>query len=212
MVICIFCRPADFAVVGMMLDFAIRHATDNRKSLDDVMRSLYNKYYRKKKRGFTEDEFRRECEQTAGSPLAEVFEYVSTTKELNYKKYFGFAGLDVDTTKQELPGGWSGIQTKVKGDTVVLASVDWESPAWQAGLRSMDIISAANGQNADIQNLESIMQNRKPGETIELLVWKNGEKKNVTIRLGRKMEASFRISRKPDPDALQKKILDSWLK
>lgn len=56
------------------------------------------------------------------------------------------------------------------------------------------------------------MQNRKPGETIELLVWKNGEKKNVTIRLGRKMEASFRISRKPDPDALQKKILDSWLK
>lgn len=103
MVICIFCCPADFAVVGMMLDFAIRHATDNRKSLDDVMRSLYNKYYRKKKRGFTEDEFRRECEQTAGSPLAEVFEYVSTTKELNYKKYFGFAGLDVDTTKQELP-------------------------------------------------------------------------------------------------------------
>ena len=92
-------------VVGLLLDFKIRHVTANRKSLDDVMRVLYKKYYLKKKRGFTEDEFRQVCEQIAGVSLAEVFEYVSTTKEIDYKKYFDFAGLDIDTTPVEIPGG-----------------------------------------------------------------------------------------------------------
>ena len=91
-------------VVGLLLDFKIRHVTANRKSLDDVMRVLYKKYYLKKKRGFTENEFRQVCEQVAGVSLAEVFEYVSTTKEIDYKKYFDFAGLDIDTKPVEIQG------------------------------------------------------------------------------------------------------------
>ncbi len=199
-------------VVGMMLDFAIRHATGNRKSLDDVMRSLYKKYYQKKKRGFTETEFKQECERLTGSPLSEVFDYTTTTKELNYKKYLGFAGLDIDTTRRALPGGWSGIQTKTIGDTSFVTSVDRESPAWQAGLRAKDILLELNGQKAAIQQIETVMPGRQPGESIELLVWKNGGQKKMTFSLGQKMEASFRITRKPDPDALQRKIFDSWLK
>lgn len=42
----------------MLLDFKIRHETSNKKSLHDVMRTLYKEFYKKKKRGFTEKEFR----------------------------------------------------------------------------------------------------------------------------------------------------------
>lgn len=198
--------------VGMMLDFAIRHATGNRKSLDDVMRSLYKKYYQKKKRGFTEAEFKQECERIAGSNLSEIFEYVATTKEPDYPKYLGFAGLDIDTAQRALPGGWLGIQTKTKGDTVFVASVDGESPAWQAGLRAKDALVEINGQKAGNQQIEPVMTSGQPGDEVELLVWKNGGQKKVAFRLGRKTEASFRISRKSNPDTLQRKILDSWLK
>ncbi|MDB5146285.1 MAG: hypothetical protein JWQ57_305, partial [Mucilaginibacter sp.] len=38
-------------ILGLMLDFSIRHATQNKKTLDDVMRLLYYKYYKKLNRG-----------------------------------------------------------------------------------------------------------------------------------------------------------------
>ncbi len=83
-------------IVGLLLDFEIRNATQNKKSLDDVMRLLYWNYYKEKQRGFTEAEFQQSCEQVAGISLDEIFEYVYTTKELNYKKYLAYAGLIID--------------------------------------------------------------------------------------------------------------------
>jgi predicted metalloprotease with PDZ domain len=83
-------------VVGMLFDFAIRHATKNKKSLDDVMRRLYREYYLGKKRGWTEKELRDVIESTAGTNLDELFDYVYTTRELDYKKYLGYAGLEMD--------------------------------------------------------------------------------------------------------------------
>ena len=80
-------------VVGLLLDFAIRNATQNKKSLDDVMRLVYWQYYKKLQRGFTDAEFQEACESVAGIPLTQVFEYVYTTKELDYNKYLKYAGL-----------------------------------------------------------------------------------------------------------------------
>jgi predicted metalloprotease with PDZ domain len=85
-------------IVGLLFDFAIRHETRNKKSLDDVMRRLYREYYQEKKRGFTEQELRDVIESIAGVKLDELFDYIYTTKELDYKKYLGYAGLEVDAS------------------------------------------------------------------------------------------------------------------
>lgn len=82
-------------VVGLLLDFAIRNATKNEKSLDNVMQFLYWEYYKKKERGFTDAEFRQACETIAETSLAPVFEYVYTTKELDYATYLNYAGLEL---------------------------------------------------------------------------------------------------------------------
>ena len=84
------------AIVGMLLDFEIRFASGNKNSLDDVMRSLYWKYYKGEERGFTDAEFQQACEQAAGVSLTNLFEYVYTTKELDYEKYLGQVGLRID--------------------------------------------------------------------------------------------------------------------
>ncbi len=80
-------------VVGMLFDFAIRHATKNQRSLDDVMRRLYREFYQQKQRGFTEQELRAVIESTADSRLDQLFDYIYTTKEINYQKYLAYAGL-----------------------------------------------------------------------------------------------------------------------
>jgi predicted metalloprotease with PDZ domain len=94
-------------VVGLLLDLAIRHATENKKSLDDVMRTLYRVYYRQKKRGFTNSEFRAVCENIAGMALPEIFDYVFTVKEPDYAKYLGYGGLGIDLEPHALPDGKS---------------------------------------------------------------------------------------------------------
>lgn len=85
-------------VVGMLFDFAIRHHTGNKRSLDDVMRTLYREFYQKQERGFTEKELRTVIERTAGQPLDELFDYIYTTSELDYNKYLSYAGLSVDSS------------------------------------------------------------------------------------------------------------------
>lgn len=83
-------------VVAMLLDLAIRHQTHNAASLDDVMVRLYREFYQQKKRGFSDAEFRQTCETIAGAPLDEVFSYATTTKDLDYDKYLGYAGLHLE--------------------------------------------------------------------------------------------------------------------
>ena len=82
-------------IIALLLDFEIRHATQNRKSLDDVMRYLYWYYYKTVNRGFTDAEFQQACEEVAGVSLNEMFELVYTTKEIEYNKYLGYAGLKI---------------------------------------------------------------------------------------------------------------------
>jgi predicted metalloprotease with PDZ domain len=113
----------------LLFDFKIRELTNNNKSLDDVMRLLYREYYQKKKRGFSEEELKAAFETVAGGSLAEEFEYVTTTKELDYPKYFSYAGLQTDTSIKELPGAYAGFSSRERNDSVSISAVDFESPA-----------------------------------------------------------------------------------
>jgi predicted metalloprotease with PDZ domain len=89
------------ATLAMLLDLKIRYESKNVNSLDDVMRTLYQVYHKAKDRGFTDQEFRQECEKAAGCPLDEFFRYVYTTDPIDYPKYLGYAGLNIDLTPQE---------------------------------------------------------------------------------------------------------------
>jgi len=83
--------------IGLLLDMTIRHSTGNRKTLDDVMRTVYRTYYKEKRRGFTDAEFRKTCENIAGTDLSELFDYVYTVKEPDYAKYLAYGGLGIDS-------------------------------------------------------------------------------------------------------------------
>jgi predicted metalloprotease with PDZ domain len=83
-------------IVGLLLDLAIRSSTHNQRSLDDVMYQLYWTYYKRLQRGFTDAELQEACENIAGTSLMEVFEYVYTTKEIEYTTYLEKGGLQLE--------------------------------------------------------------------------------------------------------------------
>jgi len=199
-------------VVGMLFDFKIRQATNNKKSLDDVMRFLYKEYYQKKKRGFTEEELKAAFELVAGTSLNEEYEYVTTTKELEYPKYFTYAGLRIDTSTVVLSTLYSGFTLRERDDSAFVATVDFESSPWNAGLRRGQLVQKINDEKASNDLLNKTIAAAKPGDKISLQILSNDQTKTIEIILDKKKDRPFLIATIGDPDPLQKQILDSWLK
>lgn len=191
------------AGLGLLLDLAIRNVSENKKSLDDVMRQLYREYYQRKKRGFTSAEFRATCERIAGGSLEEVFEYASTTKPIDYNKYFAYAGLDIASVPVKLSGGWLGLSVRPNVDSLTISNVEYESPAWNAGLRRNMTLAAEQGLT-----LEPVLKSRKAGEILTL---RSKLKGTMSIVLAEKEEASFAISVSGNPSEKQKNGLVQWL-
>jgi predicted metalloprotease with PDZ domain len=201
------------AALGMLLDLEIRHRTRNQKSLDDVMRVLYQTYYVGKKRGFTDEEFRQACEAVAGGSLAEILDtYATTVADIDYGKFLAYAGLDIDTQPKDAKEAYLGASTQDQDGRLVISSVERDSPAWQAGLSSQDEILALDGRRASSKSLGQRLESGKPGDKIRVLVSRRDVVCEKEVVLGKKSEADFTIKPMANPDALQSETLNAWLR
>jgi predicted metalloprotease with PDZ domain len=200
------------AALGLLLDLAIRHDSGNAQSLDDVMRTFYKEFYRQKKRGFTDAEFREVCERAAGAALPEIFDvYAPTVKPVDYAKYLAYAGIDLDMAPTMAPGAAWGAATDDRNGMAVVSRVEWDSPAARAGLSVQDEIVAVEGVRATAASIAAALASRKPGDRLRLLISRRGMVSEIEVTLGPKTERSFRMKPMPDPAPLQKAILSGWL-
>ena len=105
-------------VLGLLFDIQLRELTKGKKSLDDLMRLLYNRYFLKEKRGFTEEEFWASAEEIAGVPLPTLRKYVDTTNEIDYDKMLAPAGLRLNKSnwKLEILPNLNPLQEKIHID------------------------------------------------------------------------------------------------
>jgi len=199
-------------ILGLLLDLKIRHESRNQKSLDDVMRVLYREYYQEKKRGFTDAEFRQECEMAAGGSLSETFEYVSTTKDIAYPKYFAYAGLEIDMTPKEGKGAYLGVNTHTQESRLFVAGVSAGSPAERAGLRADDEVVDLEGVKATVKVLNDLLLAKKPGDKVKARVSRNGASQDLEAELGTNPQRTFRIQAASNQTPSQSAILKDWLR
>ncbi|MEM7784703.1 MAG: hypothetical protein AAF623_15240 [Planctomycetota bacterium] len=92
------------AVAAFLLDAKIRRITSGEKSLDDVMRLLYENYVPS---GYTSEDFRNTVTEVAGQELADWFaRTIDSTEELDYRdlEFLGIALPNAfDASKFESP-------------------------------------------------------------------------------------------------------------
>jgi predicted metalloprotease with PDZ domain len=200
------------AMLGMMLDLAIRNGSGNAKSLDDVMRSLYRTYDLGKKRGFTDAEFRQECERAAGGSLAEVFEYASTTRDVDYTKYLAYAGLRITGMPKDAPGGYLGLNTQTIDGTMTVTGAAPGSPAEGAGLAPADRILEVDGTKASAKVLSDALLAKKSGDRLKLKFVRGERTAEADVVLWRNVNMDYAVTPLPDPSPLQSAILKDWLR
>lgn len=85
-------------IVGLLLDLTIRDATDNHKSLDDVMRRMYEEYALRGKFYDDSEGIRGVVDEVSGKSWADFFNrYISGTDEIPYDSFLAIAGLEMKT-------------------------------------------------------------------------------------------------------------------
>jgi len=205
-------------IVGVLLDILIRDRTDNRASLDDVMRAL-NEKYAKAGRFYNESDGLREVmeevirKKTPGADagLSDFFtRYVSGSDEIPYSDFFARAGWTLRDTSQHR--ATFGFATSRDGSVPPsITSVGRESVASDAGLKEGDVLLALNGE-AFPRAPDRWLRDHQPGELVKLKIQRGGEKKEFSVRLGRQTYAVYQIAEVASPTERQRRIREGILR
>jgi predicted metalloprotease with PDZ domain len=209
-------------LLGMLLDLEIRRRSNNAKSLDDVMRMLYNDFF-KKNRNYTPADFQQVCETAAGSSLEDFFSrYVRGTEELPYNQGLAAAGLEVQQALLPIEevnhvgdiirSPYLGAELEDSGDFVSVKNVRAGSPAYEQGLNAKDLIIAIDGERANTQRLTALLGSKRPGDVIHLSVFRNDDLRTLDIKLGGRVAADYLMVQLPTRSEQQKRIYDSWMR
>ncbi|HZE08023.1 MAG TPA: PDZ domain-containing protein, partial [Gemmatimonadaceae bacterium] len=126
-------------LTGFLLDIMIRDASDNRGTLDDVMRTLYNMTY-KRGRGFTSADWWNEVSHAAGGKSFADFarRYVDGREPLPIESVLALAGLRFETDTIREPR--LGVATASDSVGLRITDVGSTSAAAVAGIRPDDRI------------------------------------------------------------------------
>ncbi len=123
------------SLAGLMLDILIRNASDNRQSLDDVMRSLYQSAY-KKDRGFTGEEWWAAVSKAAGGKSFADFNrlYIDGRAPYPWDSILPLAGMRLNREPRV------GIQSDADSNGVRVVSVASGTSADLAGVKPGDYL------------------------------------------------------------------------
>ena len=135
-------------LAGLMLDIAIRDATNNRASLDDVMRDLYTRTYKQQK-GFTNDQWWSTVSRIAGGKSFSGFyaKYVDGRQPFPLDSMLRIAGFMLQENTIRMPRLGVSLQEDSVGSRVF--SVEAGGPAAKAGIKAGDYVISLGGISAD---------------------------------------------------------------
>lgn len=198
-------------VLGHLLNMEIMEATNGDKSLDDVMRYMYNRYYKQLKRGFKEEEFKEALEKVSGRNMDAFFrDYVNGTETPDYNAYFDAAGLRlVNVSEGASVPGW-GATTAVSDGKVLVRSVNRGSSAYEGGLNVNDEIIAINGYRVG-SDIDNFVNRLNIGDTAVVVVAREGKLQTLNIPILKDESVRYRFERLPNPSNVQQKIFNKWL-
>jgi predicted metalloprotease with PDZ domain len=199
-------------LLGFLLDLAIRHASRNQASLDDVMRSLNENFARQGRTYMLADLHAVVSRLAPSYAEAEAFfrECVQGTRELDYDSALGYAGLRLIKEMRQLPSLGFVPVSSFEGPIRVEA-VEPDSNAEKAGVRAGDILLKMNGK--PISGLpEFLLAWRKPGQKVRFKLRRRAGNAEVEYALGAKEELTYRVDELPHATPEQLRVREGWLR
>jgi len=197
-------------LIGTLLDLNIAEATKGEKHLDDVFRLLYDTYYKRASRGFTDQEFQDAVATVAGRRYDEFFRNsVYGTKPLDYATALGYAGLGLAITPLN-PNGALGATFSNRTGRFLVTAVERDGVAWNGGLNVNDEVLSINGAAPSEESAKQLISS-PAGTELKLQVRRDGLPRDLTLKAAADPDRKFQIQPQPNPTAAQQRVLARWL-
>jgi predicted metalloprotease with PDZ domain len=192
-------------LLNFLLDVKIRTDSNGAKSLDDVMRYLYNEHFKKGK-NYTPADYQKIAEMMAGKSLEDFFsKYVRGREDIDYDSILIGFGLKLNVTSGR-ETAYLGANLKQDGDRLNITSLAQGTPAYEQGLNANDQIIAIDGNRASQNFLSSYLAEKKPGDKIKLTVFRFDTIREIEITLGGRGAPGYRIVAVENPTEDQKRL------
>ncbi|MCA3056217.1 MAG: M61 family metallopeptidase [Rhodocyclaceae bacterium] len=180
------------ALIGLALDLTIREATQDRYSLDDVMRDLWTRFG-KPGIGVPEGEIERVSTEVAGIDLSGFFALtVYGTADPDLTRLLATAGVTLSwrangttgakTPERVLPTLGAKLASESNGDAKLAQVFDGGS-AIAAGLSAGDTIVAVDRLRVNAGNLERRIRTYDIGSTLDVIAFRRDEMMEIKLTL-----------------------------
>jgi len=198
-------------IVNMMLDISIRTDSGGTRSLDDVMRYLYNEYFKKGK-NYTPEDFQKICEMMAGKSLGDFFsKYVSGTSEIDYDAVVGGIGLVLNQKPTNNGKAYIGANLADTDDRLTVRSIPAGTPAYEQGINTGDQIVAIDGYRTNQAFLQNYINEKKPGDTVKLTIFRFDKLREISFVLGTDTRKDFSFAPVAAPTEQQQTLYKQYL-
>ena len=199
-------------IAAHLLDLSIRHWTENRRSLDDMMRQL-NRDYAQKGRYFNDTEALESiASEVVARDLSPVFdELVRSAAKIPWNRYFGYAGYKLSETKESRLDLAMSL-TNPAGLGIVVADVQPTGPAATAGFRLGDRLVTISGRRVsggpdEVTRQITVHQQ----DRVRVGVERAGVPLVLSVKPRKISQSVYRFAELEDPTRLQLAVRQGWL-
>ncbi len=198
-------------MVSFLLDLLIRARHGNKRSLDDVMRQMWQRFG-KEEIGFTPKQLRDAIESVAQTDLGDFFDrYIDGTDELPFDEYLEPFGLRLSGMDTDEPVPHLGANVKADNGKALIQFVEAGSPAAVAGVDAGDELLAINGWRVTAEQLSDRLRDYKAGDTIQLSVFHQEELRTLPVTLEAPRPGRYQIVLVENITDAQRQNLGGWL-
>jgi predicted metalloprotease with PDZ domain len=202
------------SLVALAFDLAIRTETSGRKSLDDVMRLLWQRYgrdfYRGKPVGVGEDDVETLITEATGVELGALFaDAVRGTRDLPLATLFEPFGVKLEGEPER--GAKPSLGARLRGGAEAALAVVYEGGAAQkAGLSAGDVLIALDGLRVTGGNLDTLLSRYQPGAKVDIHAFRRDELRVARLTLDAPDIARYKLS-VTDKRPASRALRDRWL-
>jgi predicted metalloprotease with PDZ domain len=173
------------SLAGLLLDIIIRDASNNQRSLDQVMQELYRTTYRQRFRGFTASDWWGAVSRAAGGRSFAEFNrrYIDGRDPFPWDSILPLAGLRIQADTQRLAR--MGVSTNQDSTGVHVTGVVPGGAMQAAGVQEGDILVRVAGDPLTAEEdfgatFRSRMAGKPEGTTYSVVVNRNGQEMSLT--------------------------------
>jgi predicted metalloprotease with PDZ domain len=194
-------------LIGMLLDLEIINSS-NGKILNNVMKYMYDTYYKTKKRGYTDAEFKAGLKNSRAKNLDDFYaKYINGLASFDYDKYLGYAGYKLTDELASSNEPTLGVFFNQRN---TITTVLRDGAGWVDGLNVNDQITAID--DTPVTDVNAVIKGKKVGDKIVVTVSRDGQSFKIPVTLKRNDNVKYNIAEVASPSSQQLAVRKKWLR